>query len=381
MSIPAFSVDDLAMLTASGRAPAVSIFLPTHRAGPETLQDPIRFKNLLRAAEDQLAAAGARASEVRALLAPAFDLLEDSQFWQHQQEGLAVFAAPGVFRRYRVPRGLDEKMVVSHRFHVKPLVPLATDDGTFFLLALSQNQVRLFEGTRDTANEIALEGVPPSLAEALKYDDPQKQLQYHTGAPGRAAVFHGQGTGIDEHKDNLLRFFRQVDAGIRKLLGERHTPLVLAAVDYLLPIYREASTYPQLVDEGIPGNPERLSTAALHRQAWSILEPRFARAQEEAAARYRRLAGTGRTSTELTLIVPAAHHGRVEVLFTARNAQEWGSYDPETDRVDRLPEPRSAGQDLLDLAVVEALRRGGAVHVLEPRSMPDRATVSAIFRY
>lgn len=112
-----------------------------------------------------------------------------------------------------------------------------------------------------------------------------------------------------------------------------------------------------------------------------VLEPRFARAQEEAAVRYRRLAGTGRTSTELTLIVPAAHHGRVEVLFTAGNAQQWGSYDPETDRVDLLPEPQSGGQDLLDLAVVEALRRGAAVHVLEPPGMPDRAPVAAIFRY
>ena len=376
------SLDDLVMLTASVPPPAVSIYLPTHRAVPETLQDPIRFKNLLRAAEGQVLAAGARAPEASALLAPGFELLENSDFWLHQQEGLAVFAAAGFFRRYRVPSRLDEMVVVSHRFHVKPLVPLVTGDSTFFLLALSQNQVRLFEGTRDTVGEIDLEDVPPSLAEALKYDDPQKQLQYHTGAPGRSAVFHGHGTGIDEHKDNLLRFFRQVDAGIRTtLLRGQRAPLVLAGVEYLFPIYREASGYPGLVDGGIAGNPELVSPETLHRQAWSMLEPRFARAQEEAAARYRQLAGSGKTSTDVALVVPAAHHGRVEVLFTARNAQQWGTYDPAADRVHLLAEAQPGSQDLLDLAVVEALTRGAAVHVVEPPRMPEPATVAAIFRY
>jgi hypothetical protein len=148
--VSTFSLDELVRLMASVPPPAVSFYLPTHRAVPETRQDPIRFKNLLRAAEGQVLAAGARAAEASAMLAPAFELLEDTDFWLDQQDGLAVFAAAGFFRRYRVPSRLDKMVVVSHRFHVKPLVPLVTGDSTFFLLALSQNQVRLFEGTRDT---------------------------------------------------------------------------------------------------------------------------------------------------------------------------------------------------------------------------------------
>jgi hypothetical protein len=36
----------------------------------------------------------------------------------------------------------------SDRFHLKPLLPLLTGDGRFYILALSQNQVRLLQGTR-----------------------------------------------------------------------------------------------------------------------------------------------------------------------------------------------------------------------------------------
>jgi hypothetical protein len=375
------SVDELAMLMRPVSPPAVSIYLPTHRAVPETLQDPIRFKNLLHAADEQLLAAGARESEAKALLAPAVELLDDSHFWQHQRDGLAVFVALGIFRPYRVACRLNEMVVVSHRFHLKPLVPLVTGDSTFFLLALSQNQVRLFEGSRDTLGEIDLEGVPSNRAEALKYDDPQKQLQYRTSGPGRTATFHGHGTGIEEHKNNLLRFFRQVDAGVERLVRGQRAPLVLAGVEYFFPIYREASRYPDLVEDGIAGNPERLSDETLHQRAWSLLEPRFARAQEEAAARYRQLAGTGRTSTDVAGIVSAAHHGRVDVLFTVRNTQQWGSYDPVADRVQLLPEAAPGGQDLFDLALVQALSRKAAVHVLDPPRMPAPAPIAAIFRY
>jgi len=47
---------------------------------------------------------------------------------------------------------------------------------------------------------VELEDVPQSIAEALRYDDPEKSLQFHTGTSGggngeRAAMFHGQGIG------------------------------------------------------------------------------------------------------------------------------------------------------------------------------------------
>src|SRR5680860_777342 len=51
-------------------APAVSIYLPTHRVGPEIQQDPIRLRNLLQDARGRLAAEGMRGPEADALLRP-----------------------------------------------------------------------------------------------------------------------------------------------------------------------------------------------------------------------------------------------------------------------------------------------------------------------
>jgi hypothetical protein len=306
-------------------------------------------------------------------------------FGKDKADGLALFLAPGVFRQYQVPTSFESLVVVAHRFHIKPLLALLGGN-EFFVLALSQNAVKLFEGSRFGLSAVDdPEGVPKSLADALKYDELIKQVQFRTGigtggARGeRAAMFHGQ--SADDAKDRIQRYFRQIDQGLKDLLREAQAPLVLAGVEYLLPIYKEINTYQHLLNGGITGNPEGTSPEELHRQAWALVEPYFKRAQDEAAARYRQLAGTGRTSLNPEEIVPGAYHGRVELLFVAVGRQQWGDYDPGADRVETHPESQPGSFDLLDLAATQTLLHGGAVYAVEPAEVPDGALLAAVFRY
>jgi hypothetical protein len=360
----------------------VSIFLPTHRAGAQTQQDPIRLKNLLGEAEERLLAKGLRTQEVAGLLEPARELLADSVFWRHQSDGLAVFLSSGVFRYYRLPLNFEDLVVVADRYNLKPLLPLLTGDGQFYVLALSQNEVRLLRATRHSVSEVELEDIPESLADTLRYDDQEKQLQFHTGTAGgrggRAAIFHGHGP--DDPKDDILRYFRQIDRGVQELLKGSQAPLVLVGVDYLLPIYREASRYPHTIEEGVTGNPESLRPEDLHERAWDAVRPRFSEAQQNAAARYRQLAGTGQTSRDVREIVAAAYYGRVETLFVASGAQQWGVFDPDTGEVD-LHEGLG-GEDLLDFAAIQTVLQQGTVYVTHPENMPtEDATAASVFRY
>lgn len=363
----------------------VSLYMPFYSPGLEAQQNPIRLRNLLNTAEEQLISSGLRGPEARDLLAPARRLVTDSPFWRYQSEGLAVFCAEDWFHSYRLPLRFAELVVVADRFHVKPLLPLLSGDGHFYVLALSQNEIRLLEGSRSSVAALELEEVPESLSEALKWDDPERQLQFHTGTGertnGRAAIFHGHGVGTGDAKTNILRYFQQVDDGICRILAEDPAPLVLAGVDYLLPIYRSASEHPNLVEAAITGNPEELSDAELHQAAWQLVQPLFAQAEEAAAARYRRLAGTGLAITGLDEVLVAAHHGRVDTLFVALGRQRWGRFDDTSQRSELREEPEPGDEDLLDLAAVQTLLQGGTIYVVEPDQIPAAADVAAILRY
>jgi hypothetical protein len=363
----------------------ISIYMPTHRTAPETKQDPIRFKNLLRQTEQQLVIAGLRRSEARALSANAKGLLKDRLFWQYQSDGFAAFISSQGLRYYRVPEPFEELVVITDRFHIKPLMRFLAHDGQFYILALSQNEVKLFRCTRDRIAEIELEGVPVSLAAALKLDEPTKQLQFHTKTPramgDRAAVFHGQGAGKEHARDNILKFFRQIDRGIRGIFDAHPGPLVLTGVDYLFPIYREANSYPLLLESGIPGNPEALKPDVLQKAGWAITEPYFLKARSDAIERYRHLSGTGMTSTDIETIALAAYQGRVDLIFVAVGIQQWGAFDAAALSV-QLHEKRKPGdEDILDFAAVHTALREGTVHVLLPEEMPEKTSLAAIFRY
>ena len=382
--------DDLRTLIGKQDGLCVSIYMPTHRMGREVQQDPIRLKNLLGKVQDRVVAGGACAPEARELLEPAEMLLHDGLFWQHQSDGLALFVSPEMFKHYCLPFDFEELVVITDRFHIKPLLPLLSGDGRFYVLALSQNEVRLLQGTRYSVSEVDLEDVPESLTEALRYNDPEKRLQFHTGTrtPGgkgeRPAIFHGHGVAsADDPKDYILRYFHQVAGGLRDLLRDGEAPLVLAGVDYLLPIYKEANSYPHLVDEGIEGSPEEMSAAELHGQAWAIVHPLFLSAQQEAAAQYRQLAGTGsgQASRNLEEVVPAAYHGRVETLFVAVGLQQWGAFDPATNAVHLHERAEPGDEDLLDLAAVHTLLNRGTVYAIEPEKVPDEAPLAAVLRY
>lgn len=390
------SKDELRELMEHRFDACVSLYMPTERLGAETQQNPIRLKNLLSQAEEQLVKSGVRTPQAQKLLKPAVELQQDRPAWQSMGDGLALFIGPDTYYAYRVPLRFDELVVVSDRFHIKPLLPLLSGDGRFYLLALSLGNVRVLQGSQYSANEIVLEDAPDSLAEVLQYDEFEKTLQFHTttgqrvqrggGGGDRAAVFHGQGTGTDEakEKENILRFLRALDDGVRELIGGgEQMPLVLAGVEHLRGLYRDVNHYPYLVGDGIDGNPENMPVSELHEKGWKIVQPIFQQAQDEAAARYQELAGTGseRASNKVDAVVAAAYFERVETLFVDVNRQYWGAFDRESGDVAFHDERHPGDLDLLDYASAHTLTNGGTVYAVESDEMPTDAAVAAVFRY
>ena len=380
----AFSQDELKALMGKHQGLCISIFMPTFRTGAESQQNQIRFRNLLRTAEEKLLAGGLRPQEIKELLEPAQALPGNVLFWRRQSDGLAFFLSADCFRCFCLPAAFDELIVVADRFHIKPLLPVLSGEGRFYILALSQKEIRLLEGTRQNVREIELESLPKSLAEALQYDEFEKQVRFRAGSVSGAAgmaMVSGHGGVADDTKDNLLKYFRLIDRGLHDLLKDERTPLILAGVDYLFPIYREVNSYPRLIEEGIPGNPQGTSAEVLHRMAMKIVSPVFQKAEKDAIAQYRQSSGTGLTSTEIPEIVPAAAHGRVGQLFIAAGRQHWGTFTAESGAVELHRKPETASEDLLEVAAVQTFLNGGTVFILPPEKMPDTTDLAAVFRY
>ncbi|MDP2735514.1 MAG: hypothetical protein Q8P12_04865, partial [bacterium] len=277
----------------------MSIFLPTLRPGKDE-KGRIQLKDLLRDAEARLASAGLTEAGATELLAPVRELTQRSDFWQYQSDGLALFLAHGYWGCFRVPLQLPAFVAVADRFEITPLLPLWTSADPFYLLALSRNQVRLFEGTRYAISELDARGIPRSLPETLESSVDESQRQQHTLKPGLP--------------EDELRYFRQVDQGLRKVLADTGVPLVLAGVEDATSLYRQANTYAGLLDGSVAGNPDRLSAEELHAKAREIVQAHYDRLRHQAVRQYTERKDAAKTSESLQEILPAASGGRIRYL-------------------------------------------------------------------
>lgn len=378
--------DEVRTLAEHRRPGSVSLFMPTHRAGRQVRQDPIRLSNLLTETRHALTTRGIDGDAIEATLASIQALLDDRDFWRNQGHGLAIFATPEQQHIFRLPIDVEQLVVVGDRFQLKPLLPLLARSRRFYLLALSRHRVRLFEATPAAMRELDTADIPSSLADAVGYDWEQRSLQFHTSTPfgtgERAGEFHGQGAAERDRDGELARFLSLVDDGVRQLVADGQAPLVVAAVDELFGEYRALSKYPAITDDFVAGNPDQLDEKELLARGWKVAETVLGEERRRAADGVRDQLGTGRAVQQLEDVVIAAADGRVETLFVAEDDRRWGRFDPERRQVVVHRKAEPSDEDLLNRAAVETLAHDGSVHMVAKRQMPAPGSpVAASLRY
>ncbi len=370
----------LKALSSHQPGPCVSIYMPTHRTGGQGReQDPLRLKNLLGEADRELADLGHRSPDIRALLQPGFDLVSDGGAWAAPEDGLAVFASPSHFQILRLPADFQELVVVSDKFHVRPLLPTLAVGHSFYVIALSKGATHLYRGTRYRISETEVPELPAGMEEALWFLDREGQLQHRSG--GGRAIFHGHGGVKDTTEDELIQYLRMVDKAVSGLLAGQRVPLVAAGLDGVVARYRQIARHPHLLDEAILGNPDDLSLADLHAAAWSVAEPRYIELRDRQERAMEANLGGPATSLDLDDIARAAFQGRVDALWIAKGVRRWGRWNPIEDVLEIHEERLPGDYDVVDRIAITAWERGAALYVDEAWKTPGSGPLSALYRY
>lgn len=366
----------------------ISMYFPTFKTGADIKQNAIRFKQRVREAEDKLYNLKLTKDEVEAILKPASNLVDETKFWQNQDEALAIFLANQQIKYFPLPFEVKEKTVLSTRFYTKPLLPLITNDEEYFILAISQNENRLFKASKQEIEEIEMKDAPESVESMKRDDDPNLETPIRTANPsiGNSLVYNkatqGQAIENDFNKNEMTRYFRAIDVCLEKY-KKKNTPLILAGVEYLIPIFREKSKYPNILDEYIRGNPEILDAKDLHKEAWVIIEEKFTKIQQLAEEKYLQYKGqkNGLASNSISKIIPQAHKGQIETLFISEDLEKWGKFMPQKDKVQIFNDEKFDSEDLVGVAINLTQSRGGTVYSVPQDEIPDNEEIAAVLRY
>lgn len=374
-------VDYPTLLRAEHGHPRLSVYMPTHRRHPERMQDPIRFRNLIRTLEQEVAV-GRPEALVRGLMDPLHVLAEDHEFWTKTLDGLAVLRAPEEFRVYRLQRPVPEIAVVSERYLTKPLMRIMQSADRYQILALTRDHVRMFEGDRDTLDEIPLaKGVPATLQDALGTEIGEPHMTMASFGGG-GALRHGHSTKADEDELDTERYFRAVDKAVFDLHSNAtRLPLILAALPEHTAVFRKVTHSPLLMPEHIVGNPDVMDTDTLRTRAWEVMEPMYLARLAHLVDTFNEGFAKGLGSDDVIAVAKAAAAGRVGTMLVDANKRVPGRIADDAGHVEFDDLHRPTHGDILDDLGEFVLRHGGDVVVVPAERMPTQTGVAAVYRY
>jgi hypothetical protein len=361
---------DISTLATARNPVSVSLYVPT---SPQPLQSEaarIELRDLLDIAVEQLTTAGAAEADIVKVTQLVEDLLDDHTFWSLLARSLAVFVTPESIRTFRLPNSVLPVVDVSDRFAITPLLTAATFSRAAYILALSQNAVRLIEVTADTeAHSVAVPNLP---------HDMQSAIAHHAGGT-KVPFLHIQGD-VDQ-KVRLRQYCRAVDRVLRPVLTGSDIPLIIAAAEPLASIYRSVCGYAHLSPTVIPGNAEEVSDATLADKARAILDADHAVAIRELGLDLQSRAAHGRAVTDLSDVARAATYGAIDTLVVDIEQELPGFLDETSGAIVLDPEGDAANYGILEEIVRRALASGSRIVAVRAADVPGGGPVAATVRF
>lgn len=362
--------EDLRRLDEERGMPCVSLYMPTQPPTiPALREDTLAFRDLRSEVSRRLAEAGVDKGAARSIEERLQALEADGEFWRFMARGLAVFATPDMLRTIRLPDAVPRRVEISDRFHVKPLAPLLTPRREALVLELEQKRVRLLEIDDAGATEVENTGLPADLDDFIMTER----------TPENTNTVEIQQSA--EKKMRQRQFAHHVEQVMRRVLQGRQTPLVLAGVETVLTFYREANTYPHLMQEAISGNQSRTGEVELAERARTIVESRFDDTVREALDRVEALRNENRGSSDISEIARAAEEGRVDTLVVSLDEAVYGRLEDGIGSFVPGEEASVSTYDVLDELVGRTVRTGGRVLATPGDHLPEGTKAAAIFRY
>jgi hypothetical protein len=377
--------EDLHNLISTQEPNCISIYIPTHIKGEEVLQghDAKTLEVEVRKVRKALEHRSCKPGEIEERLDPVTSLLKDGSYWREQSNGLVVFSSKSWFKTFRVPVSFEPGHHVGNRFYLLPLIPVLMPSSSYYLLSLELERIRLFRGSDMGIAEVNISDMVPQRKEdRVGYDYEQKSLQFRSQHQAHSAAgFHGHAEADRDRKDEIARFFREVDQGLQTFFKESPAPLIIASQKYLAAIFKGVTTYKEVIPEILIENLSEVSDTELHQKALNLLTPIANKEQERKWKLLLQYLGSGKASTNLELILEAVREGSVDTLFINRKAATLGSKREAAGAVVKVSEEDAITESLVNHAVIGTLKTRGMVYLTSSETMPGNAEAAALLRY
>jgi len=361
---------DIERISAIREPGAVTIYLPTGTTPPEADRARIELKNHLALAVKELEAKDVPKTRVAQIRSEGEAILADRELWRYQSRSLAVFLNGEVSETFRLPNRLSSSCDIADRFYVKPLFRAITFPQSAYILALAGKSVRLISVSADSpATIVDVPNLPGNVSDAVGPLAPPSR---------NGDVKH---VGEEGQKVRMREFAQAVDRALRPILATSTEPLILAASEPLIGIYRAVNTYQHLVEQVLTGSPEDRSEEELAAAARHVLDSVYAAQVAKLQDEFGSRVAAGTALTDLSDIARAATFGAVELLIFDIDRRVPGTIDDETGVISLASDDEPGNYGVVDEIIRRSLASKAKVYALRAEDVPGGGAVAAAVRF
>ena len=366
-------------LMEKGKRPVISIYVDTHIKKPDRLENPIRFKNLVKEAQASLK--DKEFKGFKDLFSMFKEMEEDALFWEGATESMAILGDEEECIVYKLPVNVKSLAIVSDSFYIKPLLRSFQSNGHYHVLGLNRDNFVLFEADRYGITEIPVDSRDATMEGVLGTEKTAPHLSV-ASIGGDQSMYHGHGGAKDERKVDQEKFFRHVDTFVLEQYSKKQKiPLILVSPDEHQGEFRKLSNNNYLIDEGIKIDGDALDKKNLYEKVQDVIQELFKKELKDRMATFSEAHAKDLGSDDVVQIGRAIAEGKVASLYLEENTVHPGRFDPQLGTVvqGEIADPR-VGDVYDDMAEV-VLSRGGEVLILEKDEMPTERDLAAVYRY
>lgn len=342
----------------------ITIILTTHRTKPDYLNDGLQLKNLIKEVETRLMAdVGKKQADL--LVKRVNDLAATIDHSQNL-ESLILFVNEDIAEYTRLPISVADRVVIDETFATRDLIRALHQEAHYYILVLSQENIRLIEATNDTA-VVELGG-----------DFPYKNTEY--------VVTNKTAQSVGAKQTSLIaEYFNQADKRVNQLRKELALPVLVCGLEenvnqYIKIADRKDTIFPFQIRKNMINDP-------VHRiveEAWSSMKEYIVTRNNNRKEELRKAVTDNKFLSDTNEIWRAIHEGRIQTLFI-----EQGSFQPailsEDNQIEYVTEERrnetGVIDDIYDEMIEANMDFGGDVVFLPKGELDSFNGFGAITRY
>lgn len=368
--------EELALVQKRQGGICVSVIVPTHRLSPERRADPLEVEKALTEAKAYLNQRYPE-NDNRPLVRSLDELYEQIDF-KHNSEGVGLFVSRDIRQLVHFYFPVKEKIMISDGFETRDWIYQVYYSKPYFLLFLTENDARLYEGALDHLEEVVDKNFPRAFTEDYAYNKPSRGSSYTGNA--FAKEFERDKTQLKElHYEGFLK---GMDDVLDNYLVEE-IPLVVTGAPQTLGFLKKITRHLHIAGE-LEGNYEHKPLNELGALSWELMKKFLDQEKQMLVEFWKEKVGQGQGVSGIAGCWQAAKEGRAFKLLVEKDFAVPGYLlqgddyrlflEPPGETYNELP-------DVVNTLMEIVIEKGGRVIPLENGVLANYGGVVLITRY